>query len=77
MQVKIIRYEGEPLSVDIPIKVTYKVKEAPPDARGNSVSSSYKEVIMENNLKVKVPMFVKAGEEIVVDTRTGDYMSRA
>lgn len=77
MTVRILSYEGAPISVSLPIKETYKVKEAPPDARGNTVSSSFKEVIIDTNATVKAPMFIKAGDEIVVDTRTGDYVSRA
>lgn len=77
MEVRILSYQGEALSFVLPIKVTYKVKEAPPDARGNSTTASYKEVVLENNFKVKVPMFIKEGDEIVVDTREGTYVSRA
>lgn len=78
MEVSIIRYEDRILSIRLPIKATYQVKEAPPDARGNTVSGgSYKEVVLDNNAKVKVPMFIKEGESIVVDTRTGEYISRA
>lgn len=74
---KILYYNETPIGVRLPIKMTYTVREAPPDARGNSASASYKEVILENNLRVKTPMFIKAGDRIVVDTRTGDYISRA
>jgi elongation factor P len=77
MTVTIKRYEETPLAIDLPIKMTYKVKDAPPDARGNTVSSSFKEVIIDTNAVVKAPMFIKVGDEIVVDTRTGEYVSRA
>lgn len=77
IQVKILAYEDEALTVSLPIKVNFKVKEAPPDARGNSASASYKEVVLENNLHVKAPMFIKDGDEIVIDTRTGEYVERA
>lgn len=76
MHVVIQFYEDNPISIRLPIKVTYRVKEAPPDARGNSSNASYKEVVLENNLHVKAPTFIKEGDEIVVDTRTGDYISR-
>src|SRR3989344_1257256 len=77
MTVEMLLYEGEALAVTLPIKVTFKVKEAPPDARGNTISSSYKEVVLENNLKVKVPMFIDKGERVIIDTRTGNYIERA
>lgn len=76
MQVRILKYEEEPLSIGLPIKATYTVKEAPPDARGNSTTASYKEVIIDTNATVKAPMFIKEGDEIIVDTRTGEYVSR-
>lgn len=77
MDVRILIYEDEPISIKLPIKVEYTVKEAPPDARGNSANASTKEVLLENGLKVKTPMFIKEGDAIVVDTRTGEYISRA
>lgn len=77
MVTKILKYGGNYISIDIPIKATYKVKEAPPDARGNTATASYKEVIIDTNAVVKAPMFIKAGDEIIVDTRSGEYVSRA
>lgn len=76
MMVKILLFDDEPLSITLPIKATYTVKEAPPDARGNSANASTKEVIVDTNMKVKTPMFIKEGDQIVVDTRTGTYVSR-
>ena len=77
MDVRILIYENEPIGVTLPIKAEYSVKEAPPDARGNSANASTKEVVLENNVKVKTPMFIKEGDKIIVDTRTGEYISRA
>lgn len=77
MEVSILTYEDEPLVVELPIKGTYTVKEAPPDARGNSANAGYKEVVLDTNARVKVPMFIKQGDELIIDTRTGQYVSRA
>ena len=76
MRVIIQSYNDAPMAIRLPIKVTYRVKEAPPDARGNSANASYKEIVLENNLHVKAPTFIKEGDEIIVDTRTGEYISR-
>lgn len=76
LAVNILSYQDRLLTLRLPIKVTYRVKEAPPDARGNSATVSYKEVILENQLKIKAPMFIKEGDDLVVDTRTGEYISR-
>lgn len=77
MIVKVLNYNNNPIGIRVPMKVPYRVKEAPPDARGNSANASYKEVVLANNLKVKAPMFIKEGDSIVVDTRTGTYVSRS
>jgi len=66
-----------PLSVDIPPKVTLKVVDTPPGVKGNSVSNMYKEAVLENGMRTKVPLFIDNGESIRVDTRTGNYVERA
>jgi elongation factor P len=76
MSVKILHYKDAPIAVRLPIKVTYVVASAPPDARGNSANASYKEVVLENKLRIKTPMFIKEGDRVVVDTRSGDYVNR-
>lgn len=65
------------LSVDLPPKVVLKVIETDPGVKGNSASNIYKPAVLENGLKTKVPLFIKTGELIRVDTRTGDYVERA
>ncbi|NCS72067.1 MAG: elongation factor P [Candidatus Magasanikbacteria bacterium] len=71
-------HEGTPVSVQLPKKVTYKVASAPPAVKGDTASGNVtKDVELENGLGVKVPIFIKEGEEILVNTETGDYDSRA
>lgn len=65
------------LSVDLPPKVVLKVIETDPGVKGNSTSNIYKPAVLENGLKTKVPLFINAGENIRVDTRTGEYIERA
>src|SRR3989344_4057334 len=77
MSIELLMYQCDPITISLPIKVGYQVKEAPPDARGNSANASTKEVVLENNLKVKTPMFIKENDTVIVDTRTGDYVERA
>jgi len=69
--------EDRPLSVEIPPKVVLEVKETDPGVKGNSASNFLKSATLENGLKVKVPLFINAGEKIRVDTRTWDYIERA
>jgi elongation factor P len=69
--------EGEPLTVLLPPKMTFKVEETSPGAKGNSATNVFKEAILENGLKTKVPLFINTGELIRVDTRTGAYSEKA
>jgi elongation factor P len=65
------------LSVELPPKVNLKVAETDPGVKGNSATNIYKSAIMENGMTVKVPLFIKVGELIRVDTRTSEYIERA
>ncbi len=76
LNVNVIFYEGELLGMQLPEKITYVVKETQEATKGNTVNNANKEAILENDLKVKVPMFVKNGDQVIVSTRTGEYDSR-
>ncbi len=66
-----------PVFVELPKIVDYKVLQTGGSARGNTVGATYKDAVLENGQTVKVPLFVKTGEIIRVDTRTGNYVERA
>lgn len=76
METTILLYEDEPLSLDLPSKMALKITETGPGVRGDSATNVYKDAILENDLKVKVPLFIKNGDAIIVDTRTGLYVER-
>ena len=67
---------GKPLSVEFPPKVELAVAECDPGVKGNSATNIFKPATMENGLKLKVPLFIKVGDKIRVDTRTGEYIER-
>lgn len=69
--------KGDPLSVNFPPKMTFRVVETAPGVKGNSATNVFKEAILENGLKTKVPLFIDTGELIKVDTRTGNYAEKA
>jgi elongation factor P len=69
--------QGEPLSVMLPPKMTFKVTETAPGTKGNSATNVFKEAILENGIKTKVPLFINTDELIRVDTRTGAYCEKA
>src|SRR3989344_5194363 len=64
------------LSVEIPPKVTLTVVETDPGVKGNTASNIYKPAKLENGILIKVPLFIKSGDKIRVDTRTGEYVER-
>lgn len=71
-------YEGRPVSIELPKKIKYKVTDAPPAVRGDSAGGNVtKEITLENGLTVQAPIFIKEGEEILVNTETGEYSARA
>lgn len=77
MEVQILRFNGKPVSIELPIKVDLKVTEAPPNVVGNSGGSVTKPVTLETGLVVNAPMFIKEGDILRVDSRTGEYVERA
>lgn len=76
LEVNLIVSEGEALGLELPNSIVYEIKETGPGERGNSVSNVFKEAVLENGLIVKVPMFMKEGERVKIDTRIGEYVER-
>jgi elongation factor P len=70
-------YDGQPLFLDVPATVELKVVDTEPSVKGATAAAQYKPAICETGLKVTVPPFVGIGEVIQIDTRTGEYLSRA
>lgn len=76
-EVDVLFWEDRALSIDIAPKVVLEVVETDPGVKGNSASNVYKSAKLENGLQVKVPLFIKVGEKVRVDTRTSEYIERA
>lgn len=68
---------GEYLTLKLPVSVELKITETPPGFRGDTAAGGSKPAILETGLTIKVPLFVKEGEIVKVDTRTGEYLERA
>ncbi len=77
MEITLFSIDEKPIYIEIAKIVDYKVTQTGGSARGNTVGASYKDAQLENGLTVKVPLFIKNGEVIRVDTRSGDYVERA
>ncbi|MFA5933791.1 MAG: elongation factor P [Candidatus Paceibacterota bacterium] len=69
--------EEKIIGLKLPIKMEFIVKDAPPAIKGNTAQGGNKLVTLENGATVNVPLFIEAGNKIVVNTETGDYVERA
>ncbi|MEX1068194.1 MAG: elongation factor P, partial [Patescibacteria group bacterium] len=76
-EANLVLFQGQPIGVEIPLKVNLKVIETPPGEKGDTKQGGSKEATLETGYKLQVPMFLKVGESIQVNTETGDYAGRA
>jgi elongation factor P len=75
-EVSVILYKGQPINVEIPSFVIAKVVQTDPGIKGDTASGATKPAKIETGASVLVPLFIKEGEKIRVDTRTGEYVER-
>jgi len=75
--IDILKFEGKPVSLDLPKKVELKVTEAAPGVKGDSTQSATKQVTLETGMQIQAPLFIKQGDVIRVNTETGEYVERA
>ncbi len=75
--VDVMYYEGKAVSVSVPPKVDLTVTDSPPGIKGDSASNVTKKVTVETGYELNVPLFIKQGEKIRINTDTGDYVERA
>ena len=77
MVCKILSYKGKVFGVEPPNFVELQVTQTDPGFKGDTATNTTKPATLETGAEVKVPLFIDEGEMIQVDTRTGEYMSRA
>lgn len=70
-------YEGTPVGVEMPLNVELEIVETEPGMKGDRVAGALKPATVETDAVVQVPLFLDKGDRIKVDTRTGEYLSRA
>lgn len=75
--VKVLSYKGNVFGVEAPNFVVLKIVETEPGMKGNTATNTLKPAKMETGAEVRVPLFINEGDEIRIDTRTGEYMERA
>jgi len=77
LEVEVLYAEGKAVQVELPSTVTLKVIESAEGVRGDSANNVQKPAKLETGKTINVPLFIKEGELVKIDTRTGDYLGRA
>jgi elongation factor P len=77
MMCKIISYKGNVFGVEAPTFVELEVTETDPGFAGNTATNTLKPATLETGAVIKVPLFINVGDVLKIDTRTGEYLSRA
>ena len=74
---QVVFHEGKPLSLELPATVELQVVDTEPSVKGATAAAQTKPATLETGLKISVPPFISIGEMVAIDTRTGEYLSRA
>ena len=77
MMCKILSYKGKVFAVEPPMFVELEITETDPGFKGNTATNTLKPATLETGAVIKVPLFINVGEKLKIDTRTGEYLSRA
>ena len=72
----VLYYKGKPISIELPNFIELKVTQTDPGLKGDTAQGGLKKAIMETGLQVNVPLFIKEGEVLKIDTRTSEYVER-
>jgi len=76
LKVSVSFHNENPISVELPNQVTCKIETTDVALKGQTVSSSYKPATLDNGLNIQVPPFIDSGDEVIVDTRTLEYIKK-
>ena len=77
VEVEIMSFQNEILGISLPAKVTLTVTDSPDAVKGDTSKTALKDAVCDTGLKTKVPLFVHEGDDIIVSTENGEYVSRA
>ena len=77
LNVSILYFKDKPIGINLPFTVELKIVETEPGVKGDTATGATKAATLQTGATVQVPLFIKEGEKIVVDTRTGEYLERA
>ncbi len=70
-------FNNLPVGIELPAKIVLQVKESPPSVKGDTATSASKQVTLETGYVVNVPLFIKEGDKVKINTETGEYVERA
>ena len=76
LEVSVSFYNETPMIIELPNQITCKIASTDVALKGQTVSSSYKPAILDNGLSIQVPPFIDSGDEVIVDTRTLEYIKK-
>ncbi len=76
LECNLVIFEGNPVNIEFPKKISYTVAYAPDAVRGDTTNKVTKEIELETGMKINAPIFIKTGEKIVISTDTGEYVER-
>ena len=76
-EVIVVFIDAAPFTIQLPPKMIFRVVEAPPGNKGDTATGGTKQVVLETGVKVSVPLFIKEGDTVKVNTDTGEYVERA
>jgi len=76
LEVTISFYNNKPISIELPNQINCIIESTDVALRGQTVSSSYKPAVLNNGVKIQVPPFIESGDEIIVDTRSINYVKK-
>ncbi len=77
LEVKVVMYETEILGIELPDKVVLEIIECEPAVKGDTAQNATKNAVLQTGLSVQVPLFIENGEQVIISTADGKYVSRA
>lgn len=76
LELDVFYFNGQPVNIELPIKMTFEVIDAPPGVKGNTADGGSKQVTIETGAKINTPLFIKTGDIIQVNTETKEYSGK-
>ncbi|HYI26095.1 MAG TPA: elongation factor P [Thermomicrobiales bacterium] len=74
--IDLLTYDGEPIDIELPTSVVLTISQTDPGFKGDTATGGTKPATLETGLVVSVPLFLSEGDQVKVDTRTGEYIER-